>query len=72
MENIIKASGSTGSNMAMENYSMPKARARKGSGTMANYNNGYQKNEEMDYTANNLAIYQKDPKHLHRAIITKY
>ena len=39
-EDIIKGSGSTGSNMATDNLPMPKAKAKEESGKMAKYYNG--------------------------------
>ena len=39
-EDIMKGSGSTGSNMATDNLPMPKAKAKKESGKMAKYYNG--------------------------------
>ena len=48
VENIIKASGSTGSNMVTEYLPIPKAKAKRESGAMAIYNNGNKKNEETE------------------------
>lgn len=39
-EDIIRASGSTGSNMVTDNLPTPKAKAEKESGTTAKYYNG--------------------------------
>ena len=40
VEDIMKGSGSTGSNMVTEYLPMPKAKAKKESGKMAKYYNG--------------------------------
>tara|TARA_B110000305_G_C19319084_1_gene578004 strand:- start:38 stop:280 length:243 start_codon:yes stop_codon:yes gene_type:complete len=53
--------------MVTEHSPTPKARAKKESGTMANYYNGYKKNETQDI-ANYQVILQKNQRQLHHRI----